>query len=160
MGDVDPEPVHPAFEPEVHRVLELGRHGGVRPVDIRLLGREEVQVPLARAPVGFGHPRPGRAAEAADPVVGSLRAVGAAAVAEDEAFALGRAGRRGQGLLEPLVLIGDVVGHEVEQHADPVLVGLGDHRLGIREGPEHGLDVPEIGRRRSPHPSSGTGTRG
>ena len=47
VGDVDAEPVHPAVGPEGQRPLEVDAHLLLVPVEVRLLGREEVEVPLA-----------------------------------------------------------------------------------------------------------------
>ena len=46
-GRVDADTGHAAVEPEAEDVLVLGPHVGVRPVEVRLLRREEMQVPLA-----------------------------------------------------------------------------------------------------------------
>ena len=60
VRDVDPEPVDAAVKPEPDRLLEVGPDLRVGPVEIGLLGGEQVQVPLARAAVGLGDPLPGR----------------------------------------------------------------------------------------------------
>ena len=60
---VDPQPVHPAVEPEPDHLVEERRGTRVAPVPVRLLRGVEVQVPLV---AGAG---PGRAAEHARPVV-------------------------------------------------------------------------------------------
>ena len=49
---VDAEAVHAAFQPEPQRLLEVVENLRVVPVQIGLLGVEEVQVPLARLPSG------------------------------------------------------------------------------------------------------------
>src|SRR5690606_39487683 len=102
---------------------------GVGPVQVRLLGGEQVQVPLAGAAVGVLHARPRGPAEDALPVVRRLVAVRAAAAAEVVAGPLRAAGRGGQGGAEPLVLAGGVVRDEVDRDAQAVVVGVGDEAV-------------------------------
>ena len=144
VRDVDPEAVDPEVEPESHRLVELGSHVGVRPIDVGLLGREQVQVPLAGLPVRLGDAGPGRTAEVAQPVVGRLLAAGPAAVAEDEAGPLGRIRVCRERLLEPRMLVRDVVRDDVQQHPQAEVVRVADHRLGVGERPEHRLDGAEV----------------
>ena len=61
---------------------------------------------------------PGNAAELGHPVVGRLVAAGAAAGPEPEARPLGRPGPGGERGLEPRVLVGHVVGDDVDDRAD------------------------------------------
>ena len=77
------------------------------------------------------------------PVVGR-RAVGRA-VAEEVAGALGAARAGGQRGLEPLVLVGGVVGHQVDDHPQAELVGLRDQRVGVGERAEERVDVAVVG---------------
>src|SRR5438445_566405 len=65
-GDVDAISVCAPVEPEPHDFLELCRDLWIPPVEVGLLGREEVQVPLAARLVAG----PSRAAECGPPVVG------------------------------------------------------------------------------------------
>ncbi len=65
VRDVDPEAVHAQAQPEAQDRLELLVDLGVVPVEVGLLGREEVQVPVAVGDTG-----PGGAAEDRLPVVG------------------------------------------------------------------------------------------
>jgi hypothetical protein len=88
-GRVDPDAVGAAVEPEPQVVLELGPDGRVRPVEVRLLGREQVQVPLRGGTVVLGDPGPRRAAEDGLPPVRRLIAPRPAPVAEPEPVALG-----------------------------------------------------------------------
>jgi hypothetical protein len=154
VGDVDAEPVHAAVEPEAQDRLELGPHLRARPVEVRLLGGEQVQVPLARMPVRLPDARPRRPAEGAAPVVGRARAA-VAPVAEQVAVARRRARRGGERLEEPGVAVGRVVGDQVEDDAKAALVGRVDERLGLGEGAEERVDaavvddvVPGVGHRR------------
>ena len=145
VGDVDPEAVDAAVEPEAQDAAELLAHLLVRPVEVGLRAVEEVQVPLAGRAVGLDDARPGRAAEDGLPVVRRLVAARAAAVAEEVAGALGAAGRGGERRLEPFVLVRRVVGHQVDDHADAAGVRLGEHRVEVGERAESRVDVAVVG---------------
>ena len=54
-------------------------------------------------------------------------------MAEDVAVALGRTGPGLQGGAEPLVLVGGVVGDQVDDHPDADLVQVGDERVELRQ---------------------------
>ena len=142
---VDPETVGAAVQPEPDHRLHLVADFWVGPVEVRLGGVEQVEVPLARAPVGLGHPGPSGPTEVAAPVVGRQFAVLPCAVAEHVACPLDASRRRGEGRLEPRVLAGGVVGHQVEQHAQPELVGPLEQRVGVCERAEARVDVAVVG---------------
>ena len=142
---VDPDAVRAAVEPEPQHVLELLPHVRAGPVEVRLLGREQVQVPLAGRAVRLGDPGPGRAAEDGLPVVGRQLARRAAARPEPEPAPLRRARRRGERFGEPRVLIGTVIRDDVEDDPDAVRVRLADHRVRVREGAEDRLDRAVVG---------------
>src|SRR5205807_8401011 len=65
VHDIDAEAVDAAIEPEAGRVVHGGDHVRVAPVEVGLLGQEQVQVPLAGGVV----PGPGVTAEGGLPVV-------------------------------------------------------------------------------------------
>ena len=68
-GRVDSHPRHATVEPEAQDVLVLSADVVVLPVEVGLLGREEMQIPLIRRAVFVVRPRPGAAAEDGQPVV-------------------------------------------------------------------------------------------
>ncbi len=80
VGDVDPEAVHPAVQPEVEHLLHCLGDGGVGPVEVGLAREEEVEVPLPGRLVEG----PRRAVpEGAPPVVGRPVRLGLVGVAPD-----------------------------------------------------------------------------
>jgi hypothetical protein len=140
VGDVDTEAVHPTVKPEPQDAVELVHHLRVLPVQVRLLLREQMQIPL---PVR--HPFPRRAAEHRRPVVRWHLTASAAPVPEDEPGTLGtsRLGReRG---LEPRVLVGEVIGYDVYRHPQPPLSRGGHQRVEVGERAEHRVDVARVG---------------
>jgi hypothetical protein len=142
---VDPEAVHSSVHPEAQHVVEHLHDLGVVPVQVGLLDVEDVQIPLPRRTVCLAHPLPAATAEDGVPVVGRLVAVRALAVAEHVAIPLGAARTGGQRRLEPLVLIGGVVGHQVDQHPQAELVCGADQLVGVVEGAEDRVDLPVVG---------------
>ena len=88
VGDIDPEAVDAAFEPEPEDVEELVANLAVVPVEVGLLDGEQVEVPLPRRSVGLRDPLPGRSAERRFPVVRRQISIRAASRPEDVAGAL------------------------------------------------------------------------
>ena len=113
-------------------------HRRVAPVEVRLLLQEGVVVVLAGRLV----PLPGRAAEIAEPVVGRP-AVGRR-IAPDVPVAF-RIVARGAALDEPGMLVGRVVGHEVEHQLEPARVRCREQRVEIGERAEQRIDVAVVG---------------
>ena len=157
---VDAHACGAAVEPEAQDVLVLALDVRVVPVEVGLLGREEVQVPLAGRPVGVLRARPGAAAEDRLPVVRRQLALGAASRPKPEALPRRRAGSGRERLLEPRVLVGDVVRDDVD-----------DDRGSRARAPRRSAAPPRPAsrtsgrcrgsrRRRSRRRPSGTGTRG
>ncbi|MGX1476134.1 UNVERIFIED_CONTAM: hypothetical protein RKD50_004942 [Streptomyces canus] len=140
MRHVHAEAVDPAVGPEAQGGAEVLADLVVRPVEVGLLGGEQMQVPL---PVR--HPPPGAAAEDGLPVGGREFAVRATPVTEHVPLARRRSGAGGEGLLEPDVLVGGVVGDEVDDHLQPEPVRFADHRVEVVERPEARVDVPVVG---------------
>jgi len=134
---VDAKAVDPAIEPEAEDV-EHGRLDlGVAPVQVRLLGVEQVQVVLP----GLLVQRPGRAAPHPDPVVGR-RAV-RLAVAPDVPVAL-RIVARAPRLDEPCMLVGAVVRHDIDHHRDAERVRARDQPIEGGEVAEPRIDIDEV----------------
>ncbi len=142
---VDADARGAAVEPEPQDVLVLAAHVGVVPVEVGLLGREHVEVPLAGRTVGVRRARPRAALELRDPVGRDLRPVLAPARVEPEALALGRAGAGREGRAEPLVLGRDVVRDDVDDRADAERAGLRDELLGLGERAELRVDRAVVG---------------
>jgi hypothetical protein len=140
VGDVDPEPVDATVEPEPQDRVELVDDLRVVPVEVRLGDVEQVQVPLAVL-----DPLPGGPAERSRPVRRWDVAGGPLAVAEPEPVALRRTLARGKRRLEPRVLPGAVVRHQVDQHPQAELVRLLDQVVGVVEGAELRVDVAVVG---------------
>ena len=144
VRDVDAEAVHATVHPEPQGLFEVVEHLGVVPVQVRLFGVEQVQVPLPGVAVGLDHPCPRRPAEHRHPVVGRQHAVGTAAVAEDVALTLA-AGTGGHPRLKPGVLRAGVVGDQVHRHFDAALVRPGDHPVQRVEPTEQRVDIAGVG---------------
>ena len=136
VGDIDSEPVCPSVEPESQDREELGSDLRVFPVQVGLARVKQVEIPLAV--VGA---RPGRTSKDGSPIRGGLVAV----VDEVETVSFGASRFGGERSLEPFVVPRAVVWDEVDEHLDAQLVCLSDHRFGVRERAEVGMDVSVVG---------------
>src|ERR1700675_4468386 len=130
-GGVDPDARDAAIEPEAEDLFVLPTDVRVVPVQVWLVRREEMEVPLTRAAVGVGRAGPGRTGKIRRPARRHLVAVCAAARVEPEPRPLGRSGTGGKGGLEPWVPIRDVVGDDIDDRADAELERLADQGLGL-----------------------------
>ena len=140
VGDrVEAEAVQPEVEPEVDDREHLLADARVLVVEVRLVAEEAV--PVVR--VGDRVPRPvGRLGVGEDdPGV----AVPVRRVAPHVVLAPGTAGRRSPRPLEPGVLVGGVVQHELADHAQAASVGLGEERAHVSQRPVVGVDRRVVG---------------
>ena len=136
VDDVDAEPVDSAVQPEAEHVVHCGDDLRIGPVDVGLLRQKEVEVPLTGGLVE----RPCRAAERRAPVV---RRPAGAPVTPVVPVPLGR--RAGSArLTEPGVLVRGVVRHPVDEYADASAMRGRDEAIGVRQGPEEGIDVAVV----------------
>src|SRR5215203_6593031 len=140
VGHIDAVAVDAAVGPESQRGEEVVAYLAVVPVEVGLLTREQMAIPL---PVG--HPGPRWAAEVGDPVRRWLRALWARTVAEDVAGPGGRARLGGQCLLEPRVQIRRVVGHDVDDHPDTDRVRRRNQGIEILQSAELRCNVAVVG---------------
>jgi hypothetical protein len=129
---VDTKAVDAALEPEAQHAEHRLHHFGVAPVEVGLLGEEGVVVVLA----GLRVERPRAAAEVGKPVV--------RLIAPEVPVAL-RVVARGARFAKPRVLVGGVVGHEVEDQLEPARVRRLDQAIEVGERAEHRVDAGVIG---------------
>ena len=130
---VDAEAGDPPVEPEPQDRVELGVHGRLPPVQVRLAGQEVVQVVLAAGVVEG----PGGGAGVVQPIVGGPaagRRVGPHVVA-----AVRRSPAR-PGVHEPGVGAAGVVGHQVQQYPHAPLARLRHQLVKVVHGAELGMD--------------------
>ncbi len=158
IDDVHPKSVDPAVEPPVHHLVDGRPHLGVLPVEVGLLGCEQVQVVLVVVELRAGRPgaardterrlAPGRPAEGAAPEV---RLTPLVTVAPDVPIAFG-AGAGCRRLHKPRMFIACVVDHQVHHQLDAPTVHVGEQRVELLEGSEERIDglvvadvVPVVG---------------
>ena len=140
MRHIHPETRHAPVRPEPQSLEEVVLDFAVFPVKVWLRRVEQVQEPLA---VTDGFPRP--AAKETLPIIRRFRAVGTFAVSENVAIAgVGSLGGL-QGFLEPDVVVGRVVGDNVDNGADALGFESGLHLVKILEGTDLGVDIAIVG---------------
>ena len=132
------EAVQAPIEPVLHHRQQLGLHVGVVEVEVRLVAEEAVPV----VGLGLGIPRPVRALriEEDDASV----PVALVVVAPHVVGAEGRGGIAA-GFLEPAVLVGRVVHHEVGDDAEPSGVRFIEEALEVGQRPVVGVHRPVVG---------------
>jgi hypothetical protein len=135
---VEPEAGDRAVEPEAHHVEARGADRRVVPVEVRLLGKERVQVVLA----GLLVEGPCRTTEIRAPVVGgpppARRIPPHVPVAARVVTTRPRS-------LEPRVQVRRVVQDQVEDHADTAAAGRLDEQLEVLHRPERRVDGAVVG---------------
>ena len=145
---VDPETVDAFAKPEAHHVIDGPAHRRIAPVQIRLLGKESVIIILPRRGVVL----PGAAAEFRQPV--ARRPAVRRRIAPDVPVALWIVART-PAFDEPGMLIGGMVGHEIEDDSEPSGMRGVCQRLEVGHRAEQRIDpcvigdvITEIGHRR------------
>ena len=144
--DVHAEAVDAAVEPAAHHGVHGAADVVVLPVEVGLLGGEQVEVELAGGLV----PGPGGAGEGRAPVGGlgagaaGLQAGHVAGRPPDVPVALGVV-PAGAGGGEPGVLVARVVDHQVHDQAHAAPVQCGDELVEVGERPEERVDVLVVG---------------
>ena len=141
--DVHAEAIDAAVKPPVHHVVHGSAHGRVLPVEVRLLLRELVQVVLAalRAVLPCG------AAEVGAPLVrlGAGRAGLVAGAGGTPPVPVGVRVVLVLRRLEPRVLVGGVVDHQIHHDLQTALVGLGQQLIHVVECAEQRINVLIVG---------------
>ncbi|OIQ73842.1 hypothetical protein GALL_445190 [mine drainage metagenome] len=135
VGDINPETVYSPVQPEAQNAFEVISNLKVSPIEVWLLWREQVQVPLAQLAVGFSDSLPSRTTEESFPVVWRNLAIHAFAVSKQIAIPLFRTRRGFQSSLKPYVLIARVIGYQVDDGSDPRRMGIGEQRVKICKSP-------------------------
>jgi len=140
VDGVDAEALHAAIHPEAQHVPHLALQRGAAIVEIRLAGGELMQVILLPDRVPF----PGGALEDAQPVVRWLSAaVHRSRVAPDVVLVVGLDPLHA--LLEPLVLVGAMIRHEIENYLQPERPRLRYEPIEIGQSAVIPVDVGEVG---------------
>ncbi|CAO0829856.1 hypothetical protein SMICM17S_00813 [Streptomyces microflavus] len=135
---VDAEAGQPQLRPETHDAGYLVAYRGVGDIEVGLLLEEAVQVVLAGGLVQLPHTALGVGEDHA------LRAVVGRCVAPDVPVAVGGCAA-GTGVLEPRMVVGGVVDHQVGDDPDTPVAG-GPHELGeVAERAQPRIDGVEVG---------------
>ena len=142
---IDPDTGHATVEPEAEHGLVFGSNVRVAPVQVGLLGREQMEVPLAGCAVRVSRSRPGRAREVGHPAIGHLVAVFSPTRVEPEPGPFRRPGPRRESRLEPGVLVRNVVRDDVHDRPDAQIPGLRDQPFRLVERPERRVDRSVVG---------------
>ena len=138
VAGIEPKSVHPAIEPEAHRLDQGIANFGRMEIDVRLRCQEAVHIILHPHPVPF----PGWAPEDRQPVVGR----GAVGLGIGPHIPVGFGIIAAcAALLEPFMLVGSVAEHLIDDDPEAQLMRTGEHRVEIGESPEHRIDIAIVG---------------
>ena len=142
---IEPQPVDAHVEPEVHDAQHRLQHFGIVEIEVGLVGVEAVPV------IGVGHRIPGPVRALGIEEDDARAAVFLVVVRPDVEVALGRSRRRLAGALEPGMLVGGVVDHQLGDDADAAPMRLVDEALDVVERAVLGMDARCTRRCRSRH---------
>ena len=137
VDDIQAEALHPLIHPEADGLVELGAHFGILPVQVGLLRGELMEIILPQ----FGNIGPGRAAETGLHFIGGC---GAVSVPPEEIVVVGIVPALFR-LQEPGMLVGAMVQHQIQNDGNVPLLCLGDQRIHILHGAEHGVNGAVVG---------------
>ena len=140
VDDVHPEAVDPAVEPPVHHPVHLGADLRVLPVQLGLLGAEQVQVVLTRLCVEGPRRPPNAEPQLVGSAPGSPASWPSRGGRHQYQSRFGLLGARPR-LDEPLVLVAGVVDDQVHEHLEAGGVRLLDQLVELVQGPEQRVDV-------------------
>lgn len=133
--------------PETQSPQEIVTDLAVVPVEVGLPLVDKVEVKLAVA-----HSLPRRTAKHAPPVTGELVLVGTLAIADNVALTSGGPLGRLERLLEPDVVFGRVVGHNVDHDLDASGLASGSHGVKVVERANLGISLATSRHRCGPRP--------
>ena len=137
VDDIHSEAVDPLVQPPPHHGIHIFAHLRIIPVQIRLLGRENVQIILLSVFV-IG---PGRTAEPGTPVVWRFSIP---SIPPDIIIPVW-IGLRGPAFYEPFMLIRRMIHHKIHDDFDAPLMAFLQQKIKILHGAEFFHDAPVIG---------------
>ena len=137
VDDIQAETGNALFHPEADALIQFFSHGGIFPVQIRLLHGKLVEIPSAH----FRRIGPGRAAEGGAHGIGRCLRI---AVAPDEEIVIGIIPTL-QCFQKPRMLIRAMVQHQIHNNADAPLLALGNQRVHILHGAKERINGAIVG---------------
>ncbi len=141
---VESETVNASIKPEPQNFVEVFQYLFVLPIEVRLTGVEEIEIPLTGRAVRVLGPSPRRPSEDALPVVRRFVSTFTSTIFEIEPLPLFRTFGRGQRRLEPRVLAGTVIRDQIENDSQTKFVTRVNKVLDVLECAKEGIDVKKI----------------